>query len=67
VWVEEVEPGPAEQAGLRAGDVILMLDHQAVPDVVTFDRLLEAIPAGRSVAVLVQRGEGRMFHAIRVP
>jgi serine protease Do len=67
VWVEEVESGPAEQAGLRTGDVILMLDRQAIPDVATFDRLLEAIPPGRSVAVLVQRGEGRMFHAIRVP
>jgi serine protease Do len=67
VLVEGVEPGPAEQAGLRSGDVILMLDNRAVPDLAGFNAILESLPAGRSVAVLVQRGDGRMFHAIRVP
>ncbi|MCG6896296.1 MAG: DegQ family serine endoprotease [Thiocapsa sp.] len=67
VLVEGVEPGPAEQAGLSAGDLILMLDKEMIKDVDQFNRILESIPAGRSVAVLVQRGEGRMFYAIRVP
>ncbi|QVL50542.1 MAG: DegQ family serine endoprotease [Thiocapsa sp.] len=67
VMVEAVEPGPAEQAGLVAGDVILMLDNQSVQDLDGFNRILDAIQSGRSVAVLVQRGDGRMFHAIRVP
>ncbi|NCC28452.1 MAG: DegQ family serine endoprotease [Gammaproteobacteria bacterium] len=67
VLVEGVEPGPAEQAGLVAGDVILMLDNQPVQDPAGFNRILDAIQSGRSVAVLVQRGDGRMFHAIRVP
>ncbi|RKT42757.1 DegQ family serine endoprotease [Thiocapsa rosea] len=67
VLVEGVEPGPAEQAGLIAGDVILMLDNQPVQDLVGFNRILDAIQSGRSVAILVQRGDGRMFHAVRVP
>jgi serine protease Do len=67
VLVEGVEPGPAEQAGLISGDVILMLDNQPVQDLAVFNSILDAIPSGRSVAVLVQRGDGRMFHAIRVP
>ncbi|UHD17014.1 DegQ family serine endoprotease [Thiocapsa bogorovii] len=67
VLVEGVERGPAEQAGLTSGDVILMLDNQPVQDLAGFNRILEAIPSGRSVAVLVQRGDGRMFHAIRLP
>ncbi|HSO82318.1 DegQ family serine endoprotease [Thiocapsa sp.] len=67
VLVEGVEPGPAEQAGLVAGDVILMLDNQSVQDLAGFNRILDAIQSGRSVAVLVQRVDGRMFHAIRVP
>jgi serine protease Do len=67
VLVEGVEEGPAEQAGLMSGDVILMLDNQSVKDMADFNRILDAIPPGRSVAVLVQRGDGRMFHAIRVP
>ncbi len=67
VLVEGVDPGPAERAGLRSGDIVLMLDNQSVQDVASFSTILESIPSGRSVAVLVQRGEGRMFYAIRVP
>ncbi|MFB1489270.1 MULTISPECIES: DegQ family serine endoprotease [unclassified Thiocapsa] len=67
VLVEGVEPGPAEQAGLSVGDVILMLDNQPVQDLAGFNRILDAIQSGRSVAILVQRGDGRMFHAVRVP
>jgi serine protease Do len=67
VLVEGVERGPAEQAGLREGDLILMLDNQPISDLAGFNAVLDAIPSGRSVAVLVHRGDGRMFHAIRVP
>ncbi len=65
--IDRVETGSAERGGLRAGDVVLMLDNQSVQDAAGFESILQAIPAGRSVAVLVQRVEGRMFHAIRVP
>jgi serine protease Do len=67
VLVEGIERGPAEQAGLLEGDLILMLDNQPISDLAGFNAILEGIPSGRSVAVLVQRGDGRMFHAIRVP
>jgi serine protease Do len=32
-----------------------------------FRDLVKELPAGRSVAVLLQRGSGRMFMALRVP
>jgi len=67
VLVERVKEGPAAQAGLVAGDVILMLDAQGVDDLAGFNRLLEALEPGRSVAVLIQRGDGRMFYAVRIP
>ncbi|EXJ14710.1 HtrA protease/chaperone protein [Imhoffiella purpurea] len=67
ILVEAVDPGPADDAGLTPGDVILMLDNQLVENVAGFKRILDAIEPGRSVAVLVQRGEGRMFYAIKVP
>ncbi|MBS1202979.1 MAG: serine peptidase [Chromatiaceae bacterium] len=67
VLVEEVAEGPAARAGITAGDVILMLDNQDVADLDGFNRILEAIDPGRSVAVLIQRGDGRMFYAIRIP
>ncbi|WP_295436789.1 DegQ family serine endoprotease [uncultured Thiodictyon sp.] len=67
VLVERVKEGPAAQAGLTAGDVILMLDGQDVADLAGFNRILEALEPGRSVAVLVERGDGRMFYAVRIP
>ena len=67
VLVEEVKPGPAQQVGIRAGDVILMLDNQPVIDIRQFRGMVEGLVPGRSVAVLVQRGGGRMFYALRIP
>jgi serine protease Do len=65
--VESVQSGPAEQAGIRSGDVILMLDNQNVQSAVQFKELLDKVAPGRSVAALIQRGDGRMFFAVRVP
>ncbi len=67
VLVEDVKAGAAEQVGIRGGDVVLMLDNQQVNDVRQFKQLVDAIPAGRSVAILVQRGGGRMFYALKMP
>lgn len=67
VLVEGVEPGAAERAGVRVGDVILMLDNQNVEGARHFREVLDGLQAGRSVAALVQRGDGRMFFAIRIP
>ncbi len=67
VLVDRVETGPGERAGLRAGDLILSFNHEEVQDLAHFDRLVDAAPAGESVAVLVQRGDGRMFYALRLP
>jgi serine protease Do len=67
VLVESVKEGPAASAGVTAGDVILMLDNQPVEGLEGFNRILEAIEPGRSVAVLIQRGDGRMFYALKLP
>jgi serine protease Do len=67
VMVEGVEEGPAERAGIRVGDVILMLDNHPLTDARQLKDYLDKIEPGRSVAALVQRGDGRMFFAIRIP
>jgi len=67
VMVEGVEEGPAERAGIRVGDAILMLDNQPIADARQLKDFLDKIEPGRSVAALVQRGDGRMFFAIRIP
>lgn len=67
VLIDRIETGPAERAGLRAGDIILTLDNVAVESLAQFEQRVEALAAGESVAVLVQRGDGRMFYALRLP
>jgi serine protease Do len=67
VLVEKVAPGPAKAAGIRAGDVVVMLDGKRVTDLAEYRAAVEALPAGKTVAVLVQRRSGPMFLALRMP
>jgi serine protease Do len=67
VIVQEVKPGAAESAGIDPGDVILMLDNKKVEDAKQFGELLDSIEPGRAVAALIQRGDGRLFFAVRMP
>ncbi len=67
VWIEHIDAGAAEHAGLRAGDLILMFNNQRITDVVTFNRILESIAPGRPVSALIQRADSRMFYAIQMP
>jgi serine protease Do len=67
VLIDRVETGPAERSGLRAGDIVLRLGSEPVTDLTLFEEKVESLPAGESVAVLVQRGDGRMFYALQLP
>jgi serine protease Do len=67
VFVAKVEKGPAERAGIRVGDILLMIDNKDVESAAKLRDLLDAIEPGRSVAALIQRNEGRIFVAVRVP
>jgi serine protease Do len=67
VLVDRVEIGPAERGGLRAGDIILLFDQTPVGTPEAYKDLVERLPAGEAVAVLAQRGDSRMFYALRLP
>ncbi len=67
VLVREVREGPAKEAGIRPGDVILRIDNRRIEDVQHFARLVEELPAGKWVPLLVQRNGSPMFLAIRIP
>ena len=67
VFVAKVEKGPAERAGIRVGDILLMVDNKEVENAAKLRELLDAIEPGRSVAALIQRNEGRIFVAVRLP
>ncbi|OOZ42025.1 serine peptidase [Solemya pervernicosa gill symbiont] len=67
VLVEAVKPGPAAQAGIHRGDVVVMINNINVKDTRHFETLIKELPAGKRVALLVQRRGGPVFLAIRVP
>lgn len=67
VVVERVQQGPARRAGIRKGDIVTMIDDERVKDAKHFKELVEALPAGKSVPILVQRAGQPIFLAIKVP
>ncbi len=67
VLVRKVAKGPAREAGIRPGDVILMLNNKDVTDPRQFRKLVESLPAGRSVPVLIQRGNAPVFLPLKIP
>jgi serine protease Do len=67
VLVQGVEPGPAQEAGIRRGDVLLKLNNVDVDNVAHFNKLVRDLPAGKSIPVLVQRRSGPIFLALRLP
>jgi serine protease Do len=61
VLVEEAS-GAAAQAGVRPGDIVLMADGKPVKGV---EDLRQAADSRKTVALLVQRGEARVFVPLR--
>lgn len=59
--------GSALESGLRPGDIVTKLDNQAVTDTDSFFEIADDLSPGRSVAVLVIRGQSPLFLALRVP
>lgn len=67
VLVTEVVPGAAASAGIQRGDVITRLDNKLVENSKQFKTLVEKLPAGKSVPMLVIRRSGPIFLALKVP
>jgi serine protease Do len=65
--VTEVTGNPARAAGIRAGDVLVMMDSRPIEGVEDFRRRVAGLEAGRTVALLVQRSAGPQFVALEVP
>jgi serine protease Do len=60
--------GPvAAQAGLQAGDVILMVNQQKVGSVAEFQAATKEVKPGSTVLLLVRRGDQSSFIGLTVP
>jgi len=62
-----VEEGPAAEAGIRPGDIIVSLNKEEIDDLETFNAIVEELPTGKPVTVLIRRDEGTSFLAMTLP
>ena len=56
---------PALRAGIREGDVITQIANTEVPDTKTFGQVLSKLDKGKSVSVLLRRGDWSQYTVIR--
>ena len=66
VIVKQVQSGPARKAGVRRGDVVLMLNNVDIKDAKHLAEISAELPVGKSVPLLVQRRGGPVFLALKV-
>lgn len=64
VLVKDVDEGPAANAGIQPGDVIVRINNQEINDVGRFAELVKDLPTGRPIPVLVKRENGALFLAL---
>jgi serine protease Do len=66
VLVERVGEGPGQRAGIRPGDVIQQVDGKPVKNVAALRAQIAVAPKDRSLPILVRRGSGALFLALKV-
>ena len=66
VLVEDISSGPAQESGIRRGDVLLLLDNIKIKNVEHFNKLVKQLPKERSISVLIQRRDGPVFLALKL-
>ena len=68
VVVTQVDPGgPAAEAGLRRGDVILEVNRKPVKNAAAYQKAVREIGKGKSLLFLVRRGDNTIFLALKPP
>uniref|UniRef100_UPI0026153691 PDZ domain-containing protein n=1 Tax=Thiomonas sp. TaxID=2047785 RepID=UPI0026153691 len=56
--------GPAEEAGIQPGDILIAVDGKSVSSIEQVRQILKN--AGKSVALLIQRGSNRIFVPVQI-
>jgi serine protease Do len=66
VIVSQISSGPAYKAGVRNGDVMLLLNNIKIKNAKHFEELVNQLPKDKSVPMLIQRRGGPIFLALRI-
>lgn len=66
VVVNGIDNGPALEAGVEPGDVILALNGHKTLNVARFNRLVKTLPKGQPVPMLIHRGANALFLALKL-
>ncbi len=66
VLVQNVVKGAAKNAGIQPGDVILRIGNDVITDAAAFEKIAKNLPAGKSVAALIQRRGSPAFLALKI-
>ena len=53
--------GPAARAGIQEGDVVLAVNGEQIKSIEQFKAMVDKAAGGRPVALLIQRGEARLY------
>jgi serine protease Do len=67
VMVTEVGQGPASAAGIRSGEIIVMVRNHRLEGVEDFRDQVSKLKQGKPVALLVQDGEGSRWLTLTLP
>jgi serine protease Do len=67
VLVQQVGPGAAAEAGVRPGDILLSLNNQKIKDAAHLQQLVNELPRGKRIPLLVKRGDGSLYLALEIP
>jgi len=68
VIVKKIEgDGPAAEAGLSIGDIILEIDMQEVSSVEDFQKVVSQLEPGKWVSFYVRRGDQILYRALKIP
>jgi serine protease Do len=59
--------GAADDAGLKAGDLIKEVNRVSISDVRDFNRVMKKVKSGDSAALLIRRGNNTFYAGVQVP
>ncbi len=66
VLVTDLKAGPARDAGIRQGDVVLKINNKDIKNAEHFRQLVKKLPADKSMPILIQRQSAPIFLVIKL-